>query len=307
MTARMLARAGCWLARTSPVPVALLLVLGGCAPRSSADDHGLRVVASMSVIADFAREVAGEHAEVVSLVPIGGDPHVHEPTPADARAISDADLVLGNGIGLEPWFDTLVAGSGPEMLMLTEAVEHPVLEDDEGRPDPHLWMVPPLASGYVEAIATALAEVDPANADAYAANAAAYVERLGDLDDELAEALGSIPEGRRVLVTSHDAYSYFARHYDFDVDTIVGVTTEEEPSAAVIQGLIDRIEERGVPTVFVESTVNPAVVRRVARDAGVEVGRPLYGDSVGPPGSGADTYVGMMRANVDALVEGLAP
>jgi manganese/iron transport system substrate-binding protein len=133
------------------------------------------------------------------------------------------------------------------------------------------------------------------------------VERLEELDAELADELAQVPEAHRILVTPHDAYSYFADHYGFEVATVVGVSTEEEPSASQVQHLVDVVRETGVPTVFVESTVNPAVIERIAADAGVEVGAPLYGDSVGEPGSGADDYVGMMRANVAALVDGLAP
>ena len=289
---------------------ALGLLAAGCAaqeaPTAGVDGDALEVVASMSIIADFAEQVGGDAVTVTSLVPIGADPHVHEPTPADARAVADADLVLGNGVGLEPWFDDLVAGSGQEVITVTEELAHLVIDDEDGEDDPHLWMVPPMAAAYVERIAEVLAELDPERAETYHDNATAYVERLEGLDAELAAELASIPEEHRILVTPHDAYSYFADHYGFEVETVVGVSTEEEPSASQVQHLIDVVRETGVPTVFVESTVNPAVIERIADDAGVEVGDPLYGDSVGEPGSGADDYVGMMRANVAALVAGLA-
>jgi ABC-type Zn uptake system ZnuABC Zn-binding protein ZnuA len=302
-------RAPGWVAALSAVG----LLVAGCAaqeepeaPTARPDGGSLDVVASMSIIADFAEQVGGEAVTVTSLVPIGADPHVHEPTPADARAVADADLVLGNGVGLEPWFDDLVAGSGQEVITVTEELAHLVVDDEDGEDDPHLWMVPPMAAAYVERIAEVLAELDPERAETYHDNAAGYVERLEELDDELAGELEPIPEEHRILVTPHDAYSYFADHYGFEVATVVGVSTEEEPSASQVQHLIDVVRETGVPTVFVESTVNPAVIERIADDAGVEVGAPLYGDSVGEPGSGAEDYLGMMRANVAALVEGLA-
>lgn len=278
---------------------------GGAELQRGAGD-GPRVVTSMSVIADFAAQVGGERVEVVSLVPVGGDPHVHEPTPSDARAVADADLVLGNGAGLEPWFDALVAGSDREVVTLTDRIADRVVDDGTGQPDPHLWMVPPYATEYVAEIAAELAELDPGHAEAYDANADAYIARLEQLDAELAGQLARIEPHRRVLVTSHDAYGYFAEHYGLEVDTVVGVSTEEDPGAGRVQELVDRVREQGVPTVFVESTVNPAVMERIAEDAGVETGAPLYGDSVGEPGSGAHDYEGMMRANVRALVEGLA-
>jgi ABC-type Zn uptake system ZnuABC Zn-binding protein ZnuA len=286
------------------------LMLSGCAAvsqTSAEDEERLEIVASMSIIADFADQVGGEHVAVTSLVPIGGDPHVHEPTPADARAIADADVVLGNGVGLEPWFDALVEGSGQDVVTVTEELAHLVVDDEDGEDDPHLWMVPTMAAVYAERIAAVLADRDPERAETYHANADAYVARLEELDAELTDELAQVPAAHRILVTPHDAYGYFADHYGFEVETVVGVSTEEEPSAAQVQHLVDVVRETGVPTVFVESTVNPAVIERVADDAGVEVGAPLYGDSVGEPGSGAEDYVGMMQANVAALVEGLAP
>ena len=294
----------------------VLLVLGvvaaGCAAQGAPEQGGssgdrLEVVASMSIIADFAEQVGGEAVDVTSLVPIGGDPHVYEPTPSDARAVDSVDLVLGNGVGLEPWFDDLVAASGQDVVTVAHELSHLVVDDEDGEDDPHLWMVPPLAATYVERIADELADLDPAGAQTYRDNAAAYVDRLEALDAELTDELEQIPDQHRVLVTPHDAYSYFADHYGFEVETVVGVSTEEEPSASQVQHLVDVVRETGVPSVFLESTVNPAVIERIAADAGVEVGAPLYGDSVGEPGSGADDYVGMMRANVAALVDGLAP
>jgi ABC-type Zn uptake system ZnuABC Zn-binding protein ZnuA len=286
--------------------LSLGVALAACTSGSAADDDRLSVVVSMSIIGDFAEQVGGEEVEVLSLVPVGADPHVYEPTPSDARAIQDADLVLGNGVGLEPWFDALVAGSGREVVTLTDRIAHVVIDDEEGEPDPHLWMVPPFAAVYVEVIAEELASLDPDNATTYAGAADAYVAELEQLDEELSEQLSEIDEDRRLLVTPHDAYSYFADHYGFEVETVVGVTTEEEPSAARVQALVDVLRRQDVPTVFVESTVNPAVIERIAADADVEVGAPLYGDSVGEEGSGAEDYRGMMRANVRALVEGLA-
>jgi ABC-type Zn uptake system ZnuABC Zn-binding protein ZnuA len=282
--------------------------LAACASTSAEEADGAEgpvVVATMSVIADFAQQVADDRVEVRTLVPVGGDPHTHEPTPADARAVADADLLLANGAGLEPWFETLVTDD-VAVVRLTDALHDEVVATADGEPDPHLWMVPGLAATYVEVLAEALADADPDHADAYRADARAYVEDLRALHEEITEALDAIPPERRVLVTPHDAYAYFADAYDLEVASVVGVSTEEEPSAAAVQRLIDEVRERQIPTVFVEATVSRTVIERIATDAGVEVGRPLYGDSVGEPGSGAETYVDMLRANVEALVEGLA-
>lgn len=293
--------------------VLAVTVLGSCAAQGAVEDAGsdgdedepLHVVASMSIIADFARQVGGEHVTVQSLVPVGADPHVHEPRPSDARAVAEADLVLGNGVGLEPWFDQLLEPADREAVRVTEELAPLVTDDPEGAPDPHLWMVPSLATAYVERIAEALGERDPDHADDYQANAESYAARLEVLDAELAETLEAVPPERRILVTSHDAYRYFADHYGFEVWPVVGVSTDEQPSAGRVQDLVDRLRDEEVPTIFVETTVNPAVIERIARDADVAVGRPLYGDSVGEEGSDADDYAGMMRHNVAAIVDGL--
>ena len=291
-------------------PVALLgvalLVLASCDASRSASGERFAVVVSMSIIADLASAVAGGDAEITTLVPIGGDPHVYEPTPSDARALQDADLVVMNGAGLEPWLPSLLPGD-VELVDLMARVDLPLVSDEDGEPDPHLWMVPTNAIRYVEAMAEAFAEADPDRAAAYQRRAAEYAEELRDLDDELRAALDVIPPSNRKLVTSHDAYSYFADHYGIEVlGSVVGISTEEEPSAGVVARLIDEVRRTQVPTIFVESTVDPRVVERIAAEAGVEVGEPLYGDSVGEPGSGAETYQDMLRANVESLVNGLA-
>jgi ABC-type Zn uptake system ZnuABC Zn-binding protein ZnuA len=260
----------------------------------------------MSVFSDFARAVGGDLVDVETLVEIGGDPHTYEPAPVDAAAISDADVVLDNGLGLSPWFEPLAVNAGDRLVVLTDGIAEEAVQTT-GKIDPHMWMVPDyVAEGYVPAIETALSAADPENAATYAANAEAYRRTLEDLDVELAEQIATIPPEDRQLITSHDAYSYFAEQYGLEVTgSVVGVTTEEEPSAQTVGRLVDLIRAEDVPTIFVESTVNPEIVERIARDAQVAVGDALYGDSVGPAGSGAEDYLGMMRANVHAIVSGL--
>lgn len=280
---------------------------GAARVESSPGDEPVEVVATMSIIGDLAADIGGEHVEVRTIVPVGGDPHGYEPTPSDAVLLEDADVVLSNGLGLEAWFDALGSRAGDRLTVVTEDVVQLVVDDDEGDPDPHLWMVPPVVvDGYVPAIRDALTEARPEAAEALADNAEALTSELRTLDDELRAELDAIPDAGRRLVTSHDAYSYFAAHYDLEViGSVFGVSTEREPSAREIAELVDEIGRAGVPVVFVETTIDARLVQRVARDAGVDVGDPLYGDSVGPPGSGAEDYAGMMRANVRSLVAGL--
>lgn len=287
--------------------LAAALVLAGCgASGAAAQPDGLRVVATMSVFAEFAQEVGGEFVDVTSIVPVGGDPHTYEPAPSDAARIADADVVLDNGLGLSPWFQPLAEGVTGELVVLTEDISARAVESG-GKVDPHLWMVPTfVAEGYTTAIEDAFAAADPDHAQDYADNAAAFRAELAELDADLGARIATIPEESRRLITSHDAYSYFADHYGLDVvGTVLGVSTEEEPSARHVAELVQLIRDTDVPAIFVETTVNPGLVEQVARDTGIAIGDPLYGDSVGEPGSGADTYVGMMEANVDAIVTGL--
>lgn len=289
--------------------VALLAVsCGESSPRSSAqpEDGPLAVTSTMSVFTDFAEAVGDELVEVDTIVPVGGDPHTYEPVPSDAAAIADADVVLDNGLGLSPWFEPLAGNVQGTLVILTDGIAEQAVET-AGKLDPHMWMVPEFVQdGYVTAIEDAFSQADPDHAEVYARNADAYRELLAELDAELDTQFSTIPTENRKLVTSHDAYRYFAERYRLRVvGTVVGVTTEEEPSAQRVSGLVDQIRAEKVPTIFVETTVNPAIIEGVARDAGVQVGDPLYGDSVGPEDSGADNYMDMMRANARAIVSGL--
>ena len=279
-------------------------------PAAAADgEESPLAVATISILADFVRAVAGERLEVVSIVHVGGDPHTYEPVPSDARRIADADLVVRNGLGLERWLDRLIATNAKTRVVTATEGLVPLLQADgeyRGHPDPHLWMDPRLASGYVRNIEGALAERYPQHSAEFAQNARRYAEHLETLDGDIAHELSGIEEERRKLVTTHDAFRYFGRRYGVEVvATIWGISTEREPSAREIRSIVDGIREHGVRTAFVETTVNPALMLRIAEETGIHVGAPLYGDSVGPPGSGADTYVGMMRANASAVAEGL--
>ncbi|HUG84909.1 MAG TPA: zinc ABC transporter substrate-binding protein, partial [Euzebya sp.] len=264
------------------------------------------VVTSTTVFADLVQQVAGDLVEVRSLVGIGGDPHTHEPRPSDAIAVAEADLVVDGGLGLSPWLAPLLrARRGPTVDLGQAAIE--VARTTGGTVDPHVWMAPDLvARYYLPVIADALRGLVPDAAPVLARRTRQAQDALRALDAEIALILDVIPPHRRLLVTSHDAYSYFADAYDLTVvGTVVGSSTEEEPSARTVAALIDQITALEVPAVFIESTVNPQVIRRIAADAGVAVGAPLYGDSLGPPGSGAETYADMLRTNARHLADGL--
>jgi manganese/iron transport system substrate-binding protein len=274
---------------------------------------GPLIVASTTVLADLVALAIGDDGEVRSLVPAGGDPHGYEPTPGDVRLLGEADLVVMNGVGLEPWLDAVIGSTGA-VLRVGEVVAGDVrLRQVDGEPDPHLWMVPTLAARYVEVIAQRLDDPGqdgrgPAGAvGASMQRAAAAAVMLAALEDELEATLSVIPESQRVIVTTHDSQGYFAQRFGFRVATLVGVSTEEVPSARRQREIVDDVRAAGVPTVFLEDHVAPALMRAIARDAGVQVGGVLHGDALAESGEGPDSYVAMLRSNARVLVEGLGP
>ena len=291
--------------------LAAMLLLGGCSA-SAREEQGDRPLAAVtiSILADMVEAVAGDAVEVESIVPIGGDPHVYEAKPSDARLVSEADIVFRNGAGLERWLDELIETGVEEQPVITVTEGITALIQTEGQyagdPDPHMWMDPELAKAYVDNITKGLSSLLPEQAADFQSNAEAYKQRINELDTQIRELVDSIPQENRKLVTTHDAFRYFGNRYGLDViATIWGISTEKEPSADEVRTIVDAVRQSGVSTVFVETTINPKLMERVAADAGVEIGRPLFGDSVGDPGSGAETYLGMMLANARSIAAGL--
>lgn len=273
----------------------------------------LTAVATYSVIGDLVRQVAGDRAEVISLAPPGTDPHTYEPTPDDLRQVARAQLVFYNGFNLELWFDRLVQGSGTRarVVVASQGIEPIVIQDPlsryRGAPDPHAWMdVQLVIEHYVPNIRDALIAADPAGAETYRRNADLYIAELEALDRLIRERSITIPLARRKLVTTENALHYFARRYGY---TVVGwvytLAPESEPPARRIAELVGKIRRERVPALFVDLTLNPKLMERISQETGVPIKGALYIDSLGRPGSGADTYTGMMRANTELLVKGL--
>lgn len=268
------------------------------------------VVATINILADLAAQIGGDAIRVDSVVPLAGDPHTFEPTPSTARLLARAQLVLRNGLGLERWLDRLVgaATASRPVVTVTEGLVPQIVRDahEAQAPDPHLWMDPNQVHGYVTNIERALAQRFPAHAAGFAARAQALHAQLKQLDRDAQAMVDALPVERRKLVTTHDAFRYFAQRYGLTlVASIWGISTETEPSAKEVARIVQAIRRHRVPAVFVETTFNPRLMQRIAADAGVAVGPPLYGDSLGAAGSGAHTYIGMMRANLRALAIGL--
>ena len=268
----------------------------------------LRVVASFTVLADVVREVGGEHVTVKSLVGPNGDPHEFSPTPDDARALKEADVTFISGEGLEGWFAKLAQAAGAKAAPVVASAGIAAFEaNEDGRRavDPHVWNNAANVVAWVANIEAALAAADPEDAAAFEANAARYTTELRALDADARERIAAIPQERRRILTSHDAFGYFARAYGVTFLAPVGVSTEAEPSARGIAAMITQIRQTGVKVYFIENSNDPRLVRQIARATGALPGGELFAESLSPPDGPAPSYVAMFRRNVDLMVEAM--
>jgi manganese/zinc/iron transport system substrate-binding protein len=291
------------------------LPLVACDRREVAPSDGrVRLVATTPMVADVARAVGGERVAVTTLVGPGVDPHLFRPTREAVAEIVAADLVVVNGLHLEGKLGAAlgrVEAAGRPVVAVAEAVPEERRLGDEGAHDPHVWMDASLWALTAAPVAEALAKVDPANAEAYRERAKAFEAAAIALDAELEAELARIPADRRTLVTAHDAFGYLGRRHAIEVIGVQGLSTGSEAGLRDLEQTIATIVERRIPAVFVETTVSPRTVEAIvagakARGHAVRIGGTLYSDSTGPVGSGAETWEGMLRANVRAMVEGLA-
>jgi ABC-type Zn uptake system ZnuABC Zn-binding protein ZnuA len=284
-----------------------LTASGACRPATDTPST-VDVVTTTTMLADLATQLAGDDLQVRSIMHPGGDPHLYQPTPSDARLIASARVVLVSGLGLEGWIEDLVRNAGGDATIIVvgevvEPIRHPEYPDGT---DPHFWFDPTAWSAASIAVEDALvAVVDEAAQPTLRARGSAYRETLSSLDTWTQAQLNTVPEAQRHLVTSHDAFNYFARRYDLRVSGLQGITTETQPSQREIADLIDMIRDTGVRSVFVETSVNPTLSERVASEAGVGTSGPLYSDSLGAADGPAATYLGTFTENVRMIVEGL--
>ncbi|MFN8594498.1 MAG: zinc ABC transporter substrate-binding protein [Thermomicrobiales bacterium] len=311
------------LARVISILTMLVLLVGLCltppaAAAQTPDHSSLQVVASFSVLGDLAKRVGGDLVNVTTLIGPGVDAHTYDPAPADLVTLEDADVIIENGLGYEPWLDRYFASTQPAGLRVvaSDGIAPRQLgpgevrdEEDHGQFDPHVWHNVANAIVMVGNIRDALVAADPAHAAEYKANAAATTADLQALDAWVREQVATLPPERRKLVTSHDTFGYFADAYGFTVvGTALGSLSTEagDPSAREIATLIDEIAAAGVPAIFAENVSNPDLMNSIAAEAGVVLAPPLYSDALGPAGSPGDTYDGMIRSNVTTIVSALS-
>ncbi|MET4217292.1 zinc/manganese transport system substrate-binding protein [Bradyrhizobium sp. LB7.2] len=264
----------------------------------------LNVVASFSILGDFVRNVGGDRINLTTLVGADSDVHVYTPAPSDAKRIADAKLVIVNGLGLEGWLPRLVQSSGAKAQVVTASAGIAPLKLGSAA-DPHGWQSVPNAKIYVTGIADALAAADPDDAEFFRAQAKAYLEKLETLDSEVRDAVAKIPQERRKVISTHDAFGYFAAEYGVQFIAPLGVSTETEPSARDIATIIGQIKAQKIPAVFLENISDDRLIRRISAETGSKVGGTLISDGLTGEKGPAPTYIDMVRHNIKALTSAL--
>lgn len=288
--------------------IGIVVVRCGSAVPPASNSSGTqpkKVLATFTVIADMARNVAGEAATVESLTRVGAEIHDYEPTPSDIVRAQSADLLLNNGLGLERWFEKFTGAlrDVPAVTVSTGITPLPIAEGVyRDRPNPHAWMSLTNAAIYVENIRRALVELDPANATTYNANAAAYIGKFKPLEAQLRQTMDTIPAGQRALVTCEGAFSYFARDAGMQEIYMWPINADQEGSPEQVASVINRVRASSVPAVFCESTVNAKAMEQVAKETSARFAGILYVDSLTAAGGDAPTYLDMLAFNTRAIV-----
>jgi zinc/manganese transport system substrate-binding protein len=286
----------------------------------AAAQERVKVIASFSILADLVKNVGGDRVDLSVLVGPGSDAHVYAPTPADARKVAEARLVVVNGLGFEGWLDRLIkaAGGKATVVVATKGIKarkaaddhdhdrkHGKKHDHDDDVDPHAWQHVVNVKTYVANIRDALAKADPAGAETYKANAAAYSAKLDALQKEVRAAVAKIPAARRKIITNHDAFGYFQAAYGVKFIAPQGVATEADPSARDVARIISQVKRQKIPAVFLENISDPRLMQRIAKETGAKIGGTLYSDALTASDGPAPTYIDMMRHNLGTLVGAL--
>lgn len=267
-----------------------------------------RVVATTSFLADMAEVLAGDFCEIGSLLPLGSDPHTYDAVPGDARKLAEADLIIENGLNLEGWLSKLIDQAGGKAMRVkaSDGVTPIMSSDYADSYDPHAWMDPLAGRIYIRNISQALKSLIPDAAEQIQANYRQYDSALLAVHREIEQLIAAIPPQHRLIATTHDAFRYFGERYGMEVISVLGTTTDAEVRTSDLQALIRTIETYQLPAIFVETTINPKLMQQVATDARIGIGGSLYADSMGPKGSGADTYLHMLLHTAQTLYTGLS-
>ena len=284
---------------------AIVAVLAAGEP--AAAQERLKVLATFSILGDLVKNVGADRVEVSALVGPDSDAHVYAPSPADARKIADAKVVISNGLGFEGWMSRLVRASGSKapIIVATNGTTVRKAVGARGDADPHAWQSAANVKVYVANIRDALIAADPAGRGVFQTNAAGYLAKLDALDAEIKSAVAAIPAERRRVISSHDAFGYFQQAYGIEFIAPQGVSTEAEASARDVARIITQIRQLKIPAVFLENVSDPRLMQRVAQETGARIGGKLYSDALTSEKGDAPTYLDLMRHNVKQLITAL--
>ena len=265
------------------------------------------VVATASIFADMALQIGDTLIEVETIVPIGGDPHTYEPRPSDLNLLNKASVILKNGLSFEKWMNKLIENSGTEasVVLITEGVESIQSDTYDNSPDPHAWMDAENGLIYAKNIYVTLLELLPEHKDQLEQSYLEYKDQIEKTEVYIKEQISSIPENQRILITSHDAFKYYGRKYGLQLESILGTSTDAEAQTKDVERIIQIIRASKVPAVFIETTVNPKMLKQIATDNGITVGGSLFSDSIGDKDSEAPTYLDMLRYNTQTIATAL--
>ena len=278
---------------------------GPAAQDAEGEIDGLNIVTSISILANVVENITGERCKVEYLVPIGENPEDYELLPGEMRMASDADVIFINGMNLEGAMEgALDRSTGTPLITLTEGIKPIPLEGDDA-PDPHAWLDAGLMKKYVDNILTSLLEMDPAGEEVYRQNAEKYLLRLEELDTWIRDEVSRIPEKNRVIVVSENACKYYGEAYGLQTEGIWELNSHEEGTPQQISRVVELVKGNNIPALFVETTVDRRYMETVSRETGVPIAGEVYTDALGPPGSGAETYIQMMEYNTLVFWEGL--
>ena len=265
------------------------------------------IVATASMFSDMAANIGGDLIETAMIVPIGGDPHIYEPTPGDVRLLLNADLVFQNGLTFEGWINELIknSGSNAQVVTLTSGITPIVSEKHQNATDPHAWMEPSNGKIYALNIKDALVKLLPEKQEQINRQYESYINQLDELDQYIKDNIAKIEPSKRILITSHDSFHYYGRRYGVRLESVLGTSTDADVRTSDLIRLNQVIQENNIPVVFIESTINPKLLNQVASDNKISIGGKLYSDSLGDKDSPANTYINMIRYNTDIIVKGL--
>ena len=291
--------------------VSSLVVVGCTSHPRHRENTKPQVVVTSTIITNLAAEIGGEEVQITGILKPCADPHIYEPVPADSRVLEEANLILYNGYNLEPGIIKLMNATGGNVkkIPVGEVVKYLKLDKGKGKivPDPHVWGSAANVISMVKAIRDSLIELSPEDKNKFVENAKRLTDELQQLHIWINQEIQTIPLDKRKLITTHDAFQYYGNAYKIAISgTLIGISTEEQPSAQTVKKLVESIKKIGVPAIFAETTINPALIKTVAEEAGVKLApTPLFSDSIGAKGSNGDTYIKMMVANTRAIVEAL--